>query len=459
MKKAFYILAASILLLTASCGNNAGEANSEDVVGAGPDVLLDLPDMHGLVRENIIGCGLADVSMQNNVLTTEDHLLQMTIISRSGSDVMEYGIDEFIQVNIDGAWYTIPQQLSKSETPLLLDPFDGHVEKSENNREHTVDFSQIGKLPAGKYRFVEKFFWRRLQEAGHSIVYFWVTEPGGERPPESETTGLPRMEDMVFQVESPHGARRRVTDKDIFLSMSFDNLSGKPYVAVSAALEMRNGDEWVNVDYQHANLGLIPGWEKSQDLIFLDEPLKAGDYRLRVPMHNMKYDKIEHECEFTVWAHDVLPEPAWDVSCLELSPHREIGENTGVQMHLTNSVLNRKNNKLEMVLTAEKLYSYGEGCTAEVYLGGNWYSIPFAHGTVISIGYSISPETEEANRTRSFDPVFSYGVLPAGKYRLIKRFDLVGPDTPSGMLSFLAQEYTAAEFTVEETMIWRGQQE
>ena len=455
MKKAFYILAASVVLLAASCGNNAGEANSEGGVDEGPAVLMDLSDMNGLVRENIIDHGLADVSMQNNVLTTEDHLLQMTIASRLGSDVMEYGIDEFIQVNIDGAWYTIPQQLSKRETPLLLDPFDGHVEKSENKREYTVDFSQIGKLPAGKYRFVEKFFWRRLQEEGHSIAYFWVTEPGGERPPESETTGAARMEDMVFLVESPHGARRRVTDEDVFLSMSFDNLSGKPYIAVNAALEMRNGGEWVNVDYQHANLGLIPGWEKSQNLIFLDEPLAAGDYRLRVSMHTMKHDKIEHECEFTVWAHGILPEPVWDVSELELSPHRKIEGSTGVQMHLNNSILNQKNSKLEMVLAADKLYSYGEGCAAEVCLDGNWYSIPFAHGAVIDIGYSISPETEEASCTHSFDPVFSYGVLPAGEYRLIKRFDLVGPDTPSGMPTYLAGEYATAEFTVEETMIWR----
>ena len=50
-------------------------------------------------------------------------------------------------------------------------------------------------------------------------------------------------------------------------------------------------------------------------------------------------------------------------------------------------------------------------------------------------------------------PVFVYGILPAGWYRLVKEFDLSEPDLPEGAV-MLAREFAVAEFTVEETLDW-----
>ena len=54
------------------------------------------------------------------------------------------------------------------------------------------------------------------------------------------------------------------------------------------------------------------------------------------------------------------------------------------------------------------------------------------------------------------DPVFNYGVLPAGQYRLIKTFNM--PDQV-GKSNNLEEEFAIAYFTVEETLDWQTTQD
>jgi hypothetical protein len=126
-------------------------------------------------------------------------------------------------------------------------------------------------------------------------------------------------------------------------------------------------------------------------------------------------------------------------------------------MTIVNPALNKVNKEFEYILTADNYYSYGEPFGIEVLLDGLWYCVPLAHDTFISIGYSIDESTELKDRTYTLTPVFAAGILPAGQYRLVKSFDLVGPDvTEWGGPVYLKKEIVIAEFTVEETIEWLG---
>ena len=409
-----------------------------------------------LTLENYYGRS-EEVKVPVNVLIRGDKTLTMLFSNSSGSDAAEYGITEIVQVKIDGAWYSIPINLSQRESPVILEPFvidpQNYIEpySDEARTEYTVDFSILGELPPGQYRFVERFFVERLQYEYNTLSYFWVIEPGGDRPPESETSGLVRLDDIVFRVESIYELRGAITDKDISVSILTENLSGKDYIATEAMLEMIQNGQWTNVCKTNSNLGLLQGWQSRSNRFYLDEPLEVGRYRIRLSMSVFNAtSSIEPVYDFTVIPFDSVPEPVWEISRLRLSRYDATRQSDGVRVVLANSVLNKRNTVLEFTVISDLYYSFGEYYMVEVFLDGAWYGIPFVNGNFIGIGYSTYPG---ASLSYSCYPVFSYGILPAGQYRLIKEFDLIDPYADRDMLPiYLAKEYAIAEFTVEETL-------
>jgi hypothetical protein len=210
--------------------------------------------------------------------------------------------------------------------------------------------------------------------------------------------------------------------------------------------------------YQHANLSLMFGWSSNSNALFLNEPLSAGDYRLRLSMRVFgTLSEINPECEFTVAPYDNAPEPKWNAARLSLSSYDAAQQSAGVTITLTNPVLNEDNTDFIFIIAADDYYAFGEYYTVEVLLEGKWYSIPLAYGLFNDIGYSVDPETEEAGRTYSCNPVFACGILPAGQYRMIKEFTLFDPEARGAGLdtyptTYLAREFAIAEFTVAKTL-------
>jgi len=473
-KKVSALITIVSLLLSTACGSITGDKT--DAVpaqpGGTPEMVITNPEgkltWNGfvLIREDYHGRA-EDVFVPENVLTTEEQTLTVYYLSGFGSDNLAYGAAEVVQVNLGGDWYTLaadsenseirPINLSQREQPLILPPFSMPFEETEKT-EHTIDLSILGKLPPGRYRFVERFFLERLQLELHTLAYFWVVEPGEDRPPESEMSGTARPEDITFFVDSLYEARRVITDADTMLAMNIENLSGRQYVTSRAFLEMKQGGRWVAVVYQHANLGLLQSWMKVRNTLFLEEPLTAGDYRLRLAMSvfGTQYE-IESEYEFTVHHNNEVDEPEWEISRLRVSPYDTAQQNTGVTITLGSAILNKSKMELESVLASDNHYSYGGPFGIEVLLDGIWYSVPFANGAFNSMGYSIDPDTEISNRSHIINPVLAVGIMPAGHYRLIKTFDLVSPDTTDwGGPIYLAKETVFAEFIVEETLEWLG---
>ena len=207
MLKRYFIMicTALILILCVACENKP----------ASPVEQTDgkfLWNGFNLIRKNIYWYEDVDVSVPENVITTKERNLTISLKSRGG--IYEYGFNEFVQVYLDGIWYTFPQELSQNAERLVLDNPQNHSDVNSDRTEYTVDFSVIGKLPPGKYRLVEIFYEERLKEESCGFANFWVIKPGDKRPPESETTGKARKEDIVLSVQSPYEARRDITDKD-----------------------------------------------------------------------------------------------------------------------------------------------------------------------------------------------------------------------------------------------------
>ncbi|MDR0491139.1 MAG: hypothetical protein LBH28_07860 [Oscillospiraceae bacterium] len=280
------------------------------------------------------------------------------------------------------------------------------------------------------------------------------------QPSESITTGSQQNEDIVIHVESPYESRRCITDKDIEISMIFINLSGINYIADKAILEMKSENEWVNVAFQHANLGMIYGWATERDLLFLYESLAAGEYRLRLDMNILNgiqetKAEIEPVCEFAVIAYNDASAPAWEKSRLKQSPYNTAGQTTSVRISFANPVLNNENPVLGYVITSDIVCYYGASYIVDVLLDGTWYRAPLTNAIVPSILLMFDPDDTDSNNRTEFDPepVPSFGILPAGTYRLIKEFDLGGARSSP---TYLGTEEAVAEFTVEETIEWNG---
>lgn len=395
-----------------------------------------------------------DVSVPENVLTAKDRTITLSFKSRGGE--YEYGFGEFIQVYLDGAWYSSTKELSQNEKPLVL----GYGGRDETGTTHTVDLSALGGLPPGRYRFVETFYDARLKEEICAFANFWVVEPGKKRPPESEISGKARKEDILLSVQSLYEARREITDMDIWFCMHIENLSGKQYIIEQdeVVLEVKQKGKWETVGLRHVNAGLISGWRTDRHEVFLNEPLAAGRYRIRFPIHVFDMPRASHAGrpgveiigEFEVLAHENAAKPKWEISRLSPSPFDEANQSPGISMSLKNPVVNKKNTELEITISADKFYTFGEHYMTEVLLKGTWYQIPFASGGFTDIGYSIGYEGH-ASANYPCRPVLACGVLPEGQYRIIKEFTL-REYSPEGWGEAIANEFAIVEFAAEETI-------
>ena len=458
MKKAALIIIVLLLTLAiiSACDSQAIDQLRSPQKNESPTTISNMSTWQDvdLIREDYQGSS-QNVAVSDNVLTTADHILTMLLFNSSGSDGAQFGVKEFVQVKLNDDWYTVPTNISQREIPLILDPFSPYVDpfSVENCTEYSVDLSVIGTLPPGQYRLVERFFIERLQYEYFALAYFWIIEPGDERPPESESSGPARIEDIALSVVSTAEALRVITDRDEMFDILVANKTGKEYVSTNAVLELWQKGEWVQVSYQHVNLSLVSGWQTTAERLFLGEKLLPGDYRLRLSINVFATTSgIEPDCLFTVVSFDDAPEPEWDISRLSLSELGNSVQNTGVRIIAENTVLNRNNTGINLKIIANNNYNFGEPFSIEVFLDGKWYSVPFANGAFISIGYSTESRTEITH-----DPVGACGVLPAGQYRIIKAFDLVDQSSPQEVI-YLAKEYASAEFTVEETLFWGRQQ-
>ena len=458
-KRCCIFICAALLLLFAACANKpAPPAKQPDGTFLWNGLRLISGDI-GWDAWNGAGVG---VSVPKNVLTTNEQTL--SVFYRNGGGIFEYNINEFIQVNLEGIWYTVEPPLLQAEEPLILEEYQGNRDPVEYEKwegiEHTVDFSVIGELPPGKYRLIETFYEDRRKNTAYAAANFWVIKPGGKRPPESETTGKARKEDIILCVQSLYEARREITDNDALLCMYLENLSGKQYVIEQeeVILEMKQIGKWQKINYQHVNAGLISGWENNRNEIFLDGPLKAEHYRIRLPIHVFDIPRVSYAgqpgsvelaYEFDVIAHKDAPEPKWEISRLGLSPYDTSKQSTGVVMSLANPVVDKNNTELEITITADKYYTYGEYDMVEVLLEGKWYRVP-PGGGFLAIGYSIGYDGR-TSAAYPFDPVLFCGVLPKGQYRLIKEFDLCEYPQEERH-EVIAKEFAAVEFTVSEML-------
>ena len=109
-------------------------------------------------------------------------------------------------------------------------------------------------------------------------------------------------------------------------------------------------------------------------------------------------------------------------------------------------MLSAENPELEVVITADDSYSYGFFHYIDVLLDGKWYAVPFMHDGFLLLGLEVNPDTKLEDRTHVYSPVFRCGILPAGRYRIVKAFGLYG--------DFSNMEFAIAEFTVAETLDW-----
>ena len=90
----------------------------------------------------------------------------------------------------------------------------------------------------------------------------------------------------------------------------------------------------------------------------------------------------------------------------------------------------------------------------EVLLEGKWYQVPFGGVMGFTLpAYTIGPNAENQAAIGSCNPVFDCGVLPKGRYRIIKDFEIREyPPDESQERVVSDKEYVMAEFEVAETL-------
>jgi len=190
-------------------------------------------------------------------------------------------------------------------------------------------------------------------------------------------------------------------------------------------------------------------------MLYLNEPLAAGNYRLMLSISVFNTsDALDYVYEFAVVPYGDVPEPQWDTSRLSPSSLVSTNQSVDITMRIENSVLNEGNTSLVLAITSGGAYAYEFGVAygVEVLLDGKWYSVPFAHNAFTLQAIVASPGFPDSIYELNVGPVFQCGVLPAGQYRLVKSFDL--RDQSASVVTFLANEYAFAEFTVEKTLDW-----
>jgi len=406
------------------------------------------------------------------VLTTEDTMLTVYYLGDSGYAADEnrstFGMTEIVQVHLADAWYTLPFNLSQRNEPLVLgkmedSAYSAFLNWSADGRiEHKVDLSPIGGLPPGRYRLVQTFFNERFQLEHHCFSYFWVIEPGDERPPEAGHEGDASIGDLIIRLESPTGARKVVTDKDNMLIVHVENLSGRRYGGQSTVLEILRDGQWENVGLRRESLiGLVSRWSASRYHHYFENPLEPGRYRLRNTLRRFygvgDYGgAVGHEYEFTVLRYEDAPEPVWDVWRLNVSRYDAAEQSTDATLTIKDPVLNDANPWPEYVLTSANHYTFCcNSFTVDILLDGIWYVVPFVGMGCFFMGNDIDPDVPEADRTFYLDVVAFSGLLPAGQYRIIQELILVDPEARFFHgVSYLAREFAVAEFTVEESLDW-----
>jgi len=428
--------------------DSTGELNSRGTAepAALPDDTIEW-NGSALIRENYRS-NSQNVSVPNNVITTENRMLTVYYANSFGSDSVEYVTTQVVQVKLDDIWFTIPLNLSQGKESLTLDPFSTESDpfSLESMTGHSVDLTPLGDLPPGQYRFVERFFMERLQYEYYTLAYFWIINPGDARPPESETSGQARSEDIIFNIEPSFEARRVITDRDEILDMLITNTSGKKYVSTKAVLEKLQNGKWEHVEYTYSNLGMVYGWQTTKSSFYLNKQLEAGEYRIRLSLNVFETTSgLEPVCIFKVMPFNDAPEPEWDVSQLSLSQFDDSSWSADVNISLANTVLNKSEQNLHLTITAKNLYIFGDPYSIEVFLNGKWYGVPLNTG-FNSIAYST-----DSTYSLTCNPAGTVGILPAGQYRIIKEFDLLDRHDPS-LSVFLAKEFAAEEFTVAETL-------
>jgi len=259
--------------------------------------------------------------------------------------------------------------------------------------------------------------------------------------------------DFVLFVESLAHARSEITDRDlmIYFRGRHSYLPNWEYSIIygygTAVLERKEDSLWVEVE--NYNVELTDFIWGSMGLLRFDNPLTVGDYRLHHTMfvEGME-NKVELEIEFAVIPFENAPKPAWDIIHMSRwfdELHRPpVSEN--ISITIENPILNMTNPELNMAITANRDYTYGEFIL--VYLvDGDWNIVPEIWGyTRNENEYTISPNTEN---THTIDLLDRFGVLPSGVYRLVFQMHL--PQTAPDGTNW---EVGSAEFIVEETLDW-----
>jgi len=259
--------------------------------------------------------------------------------------------------------------------------------------------------------------------------------------------------DFVLFVESLAHARSEITDKDlmIYFRGRHSYLPNWEYAIVygygTAVLERKENGLWVEIEnYSVEFLDFMWG---SQGILNFDNPLTVGDYRLH---HTMLVEgmenKVELEVEFTVIPFENASKAAWDIINMSRwfdELHRPpVSEN--ISITIENSILNMANPELNMTITANGEYTYGEFVLVYV-IDGDWNIVPEIWGyTHNEDEHTISPNTENTHTINLFD---RFGVLPSGVYRLVFEMHLL-QTAPDGT----NWEVGSAEFIVEETLDW-----
>ena len=262
--------------------------------------------------------------------------------------------------------------------------------------------------------------------------------------PEPACTG-----DIILRVEAPAAARLTITDKDELLHIFLQNMSGKDYVAQSPVVERNDNGNWVRVRHRHANLGLVSGGTSDNDLLFLHEPLEAGEYRLWLDMRILHtHDIVGVMYEFSVVPLEDAPKPEWDAARLLPSPNNVTEQSRYVTITADNPVLDTSNYMLNLTTTIYETRHTGLGYQLEVLLDDEWFVVPFVHGAFGLPLLILTPGTSTGTKDIMFRPM----ILPAGQYRIVRGFYV--PAMRSRGDTAVTTEFAVAEFTVAETLDW-----